>query len=180
MMCLCSWHEKQNEAITDMKNFAKQLFSFILPFTVLVIVPRWIEDNWTLDTLPHVVVGILSACFGLTCMVFTISSFITIGKGTLAPWAPTKKLVVTGLYRYMRNPMISGVFMVLLGETLCLWSTNLLAWSGAFFLINTIYFILSEEPGLEKRFGSEYREYKSHVPRWIPRLTPYDANLETK
>jgi protein-S-isoprenylcysteine O-methyltransferase Ste14 len=161
-----------------MKNFLKQIFSFILPFTVLVIVPLWIEKKKTLQMSVHLFAGLVVILLGLTIMTITISSFIRIGKGTLAPWSPTKKLVVKCLYKYVRNPMILGVFTVLLGEVLSLWSQNILIWAGAFFLINTIYFIIYEEPNLEKRFGDEYREYKKHVPRWLPRVTPYHQETQ--
>lgn len=156
-----------------MKNVFKQIFSFILPFTVLAIVPLWIEKNRTIQLGIHLFVGLALILTGLTIMTITISSFIKIGKGTLAPWSPTKKLVLKGLYRYVRNPMILGVFTVLLGEALTLWCKNILLWAGTFFIINTIYFILYEEPDLEKKFGDEYREYKKNVSRWLPRFTPY-------
>ncbi len=156
-----------------MKNLLKQIGSFILPVTVLVFVPLWIEKNRIVHTGAHLFTGLILILLGLIIMGLTISSFIRIGKGTLAPWSPTKKLVITGLYRYVRNPMILGVLIVLIGEALSLWSKGILIWAGSFFIINTIYFIISEEPDLEKRFGDEYREYKKHVSRWLPRLTPY-------
>ena len=156
-----------------MTNILKQIFSFILPVSVLVVVPLWIEKNRTLHLGFHLFAGMSFILLGLTMMVITISSFIRIGKGTLAPWSPTKKLVIKGPYRYVRNPMILGVMTVLLGEAISLWSKNILLWAGIFFLINTVYFILYEEPNLEERFGEEYRIYKKYVPRWLARLTPY-------
>jgi protein-S-isoprenylcysteine O-methyltransferase Ste14 len=155
-------------------NLLKQIISFILPITVLIIVPINIETDWSITFGWNLILGLILIIIGLIIMGLTISSFIRIGKGTLAPWSPTKKLVVVGLYRYVRNPMILGVFTVLLGETIGLWSVALLQWSIAFFAINTIYFILYEEPGLEKRFGEDYLNYKKHVSRWIPRLQPFD------
>jgi protein-S-isoprenylcysteine O-methyltransferase Ste14 len=106
-------------------------------------------------------------------MAQTILTFIRIGRGTLAPWSPTRKLVVGGMYAYVRNPMILGVITVLVGESLMLSSVGILTWAILVFLINTVYFVFSEEPGLEKRFGEEYREYKRDVPRWIPRRKPW-------
>jgi len=158
-----------------MTNLLKQIFSFILPVTVVVIVPLWIEKNRTIHISFHLFAGLALILSGLTMMIITISSFIRIGKGTLAPWAPTKQLVIKGPYRYVRNPMILGVMTVLLGEALSLWSKNIFIWAGAFFLINTIYFILYEEPNLEKRFGEEYRRYKKHVSRWLPHVKPYQS-----
>jgi protein-S-isoprenylcysteine O-methyltransferase Ste14 len=106
-------------------------------------------------------------------MIITISIFIRIGKGTLAPWSPTKKLVITGIYRYVRNPMIIGVLIVLIGESISILSLKILIWALIFFIINNIYFLFYEEPDLEKRFGNDYKEYKKNVPRWIPRFKPY-------
>src|SRR5215813_608151 len=152
--------------ITAIKN----IMSFILPVTVLIIVPLWIEDDWTIHYGLSLICGLLLIVVGLVVMVLTISSFIRIGRGTLAPWSPTKKLVIKGLYRYVRNPMILGVLTVLLGEALIVRSESILIWAGVFFIINTIYFIVYEEPNLEQRFGDDYREYKKHVSRWLPRL----------
>ena len=159
-----------------MINSLKQIFSFILPITVLVIVPMWIEKNWTININFSLFAGSILVLIGLMIMVVCISSFIRIGRGTLAPWSPTKKLVVRGLYRYVRNPMILGVLIVLLGEALALKSQNILIWAASFFVINTIYFIVYEEPDLEDRFGDEYREYKKNVSRWLPRRRPYELH----
>ena len=156
-----------------MMNVLKQIFSFILPVTVLVIIPLWIEKNWVVHVSFHLFAGLILILLGLIIMAVTISSFIRIGKGTLAPWSPPKKFVIKGLYRYVRNPMIIGVLTVLLGESLGIWSKNILIWAGEFFIINIIYFLLYEEPNLERRFGEEYRKYKKHVSMWLPRLTPY-------
>jgi protein-S-isoprenylcysteine O-methyltransferase Ste14 len=153
----------------------KNIVSLILPVTALIIVPTWIEKDWRIHFGVLLFCGLLLSAVGIMVMVLTISSFIRIGKGTLAPWSPTKKLVIKGLYRYVRNPMILGVLTVLLGEALIVRSENILIWAAAFFVINTIYFMIYEEPVLERRFGDEYREYKKHVARWVPRSTPYEA-----
>jgi len=163
-----------------MKNVLKQILSFILPVTVLVVVPLWIEKNRTIHISYSFLLGSILILSGLIIMFFCISSFIRIGKGTLAPWSPTKKLIIKGLYRYVRNPMILGVLIVLLGEALIISSENILIWAGSFFIINTIYFIIYEEPNLEKRFGTEYREYKRHVSMWIPRRFPYHPDQSKK
>ena len=95
------------------------------------------------------------------------------GKGTLAPWDETRRLVVRGPYRYVRNPMLSGVFSILLGEALLLGSPPLLLWFVGVVVANTLYMPLVEEPGLRRRFGAEYDVYCANVPRWIPRLRPW-------
>ncbi len=95
---------------------------------------------------------------------------MNIGDGTLAPWSPTKKLVTTGLYAYVRNPMILGVITVLAGESISVLSFKIFLWLCIFFIVNNLFFVIYEEPNLEKRFGDHYREYKNKVPRWIPKL----------
>jgi protein-S-isoprenylcysteine O-methyltransferase Ste14 len=106
-------------------------------------------------------------------MVMTISAFMIKGKGTLAPWSPTKKLIVDGMYGYVRNPMIMGVLAVLTGESIAIMSINIFSWTIIFFIINHFYFLLLEEPLLLKKFGKEYLEYKKHVKRWMLQSTPY-------
>ena len=92
------------------------------------------------------------------------------------PWNPSRSLVVAGIYRYIRNPMILSVIMIEVGEALLFASVWLGILAVIFFIINHVYFVLSEEPGLEKRFGEDYIEYKKNVPRWIPRLKPWEPD----
>jgi len=108
-------------------------------------------------------------------MVATIRLFVTVGQGTLAPWNPTQRLVIRGVYRHVRSPMIAGVFFVLLGEAVLAVSLALLGWFVAFVVLNAVYIPLAEEPGLMKRFGEDYPAYKQNVPRWVPRLTPWEG-----
>lgn len=96
-----------------------------------------------------------------------------IGRGTLANWDPTRRLVVEGPYGYLRNPMITGVLAVLLGEAAVFGSPALLIWCAVFLASNWAFFLLSQEPGLVRRFGDEYGAYKRTVPRWISRRTPW-------
>ena len=110
---------------------------------------------------------------GFALFGWCVSLFARVGQGTLAPWDPTQKLVAVGPYRHVRNPMISGVAAMLLGEALTFGSWLLALWFLAFVLVNHVYFAFSEEPGLERRFGASYLAYKANVPRWLPRLTPW-------
>jgi len=162
-----------------LKNILKQASSLILPITVLILVPRSIESNFNFSLNIVSAIGLALVLAGLIILCINISTFIRFGKGTLAPWSPTKKLVVRGMYAHVRNPMITGVLTVLLGESLLFHSKNIFTWFVLFFIINYVYFILSEEPGLEKRFGAEYLEYKRNVPRWIPRLKPWIPEEES-
>jgi len=152
---------------------------FILPFSVTVIIPYFIYDAHD-DRIPETIflkiLGVVMAGSGSFLFFYTVFLFKNIGKGTLAPWSAKKKLIVVGPYRYCRNPMITGVLSILIGESLILHSLPILIWAGCFVLINTIYFLISEEPALEKKFGDDYKHYKKHVSRWIPRATPYHQN----
>jgi protein-S-isoprenylcysteine O-methyltransferase Ste14 len=112
---------------------------------------------------------------GIMLMFWCVMIFIKKGSGTLAPWAPPKKFVTSGPYLHTRNPMILGVLIAIIGETIALRSRFMLIYAAMVFIINTAYFILSEEPGLEKRFGESYREYKKNVPRWGIRVKAYKS-----
>ena len=145
-----------------------------------MIVPAWLLNAMTPNDVSWAnaaLLGWLIRAIGLALFIsgfvlfsWCVSLFARVGRGTLAPWDPTRNLVAVGPYRYVRNPMISGVAAMLLGEALMLESITLGLWACAFIMINHAYFVLSEEPGLEKRFGESYRIYKATIPRWIPRL----------
>ncbi len=150
----------------------------VLPGNVLGVIPAlllWWSGDWRLSRPDEASFWLGLGCLacGLTLMTATIRLFATEGKGTLAPWDPTQRLVVRGVYRNVRNPMISGVLFNLLGEALLLRAPVLAGWFAVFFLVNAFYLPLLEEPGLERRFGDDYRRYKGAVPRWIPRLRPW-------
>lgn len=139
---------------------------------------RSINVGWSLASplnLLPTIVGALFIGVGLLLFYKTVSLFVRVGQGTLAPWDPTQKLVAQGIYRHVRNPMISGVLSILLGEVLVFGSAALVNWFMIFLVVNLIYIPLLEEPGLEERFGASYREYKMNVPRWIPRISPWEA-----
>ena len=157
------------------KYLLQQISSLILPFTVLILIPAAIEKNWTISSVPIFTAGILVVLAGTFLLTINIRSFITIRKGTLAPWFPTGKLIVIGIYGYVRNPMISGVLTILLGESIAISSIRIFAWMILFFIINNLFFLIYEEPNLRKRFGQNYLEYQKEVPRWIPRLNRLKA-----
>jgi protein-S-isoprenylcysteine O-methyltransferase Ste14 len=160
----------------------RHLFSIAaLPFTVAVLIPWWLARRdgirLTAGTTPAQLLGqgfgVLLLCVGAALFAASLRRFATEGKGTLAPWDPPRHLVVRGVYRHVRNPMISGVLLVLLGEALVLRSWAHAWWAGGFLLINAIYIPLLEEPLLAARFGAAYRNYCRHVPRLLPRLHPW-------
>jgi protein-S-isoprenylcysteine O-methyltransferase Ste14 len=148
----------------------------LLPGTVTILVPAVIlASGEGFDIGWGAAVGLPLIAVGMAVWLWTVQLFARIGKGTLAPWDPTRRLVVEGPYRYVRNPMITAVLAVLLGEAAVFESSGLLVWAAAFLAVNWLYFVLVEEPGLEARFGDEYRQYKASVPRWIPRHFPARA-----
>lgn len=114
--------------------------------------------------------GVVVAAAGLVLFAACVVLFWTRGRGTLAPWDPPRRFVAAGPYRLTRNPMISGVALVLVGEALLFRSGALALWAGLFALINAIYIPLWEEPMLEARFGEPYKRYLRQVPRFVPFL----------
>jgi protein-S-isoprenylcysteine O-methyltransferase Ste14 len=151
----------------------------LLPFTVAVIVPIVLLGARTPGSSPlGVVSGGVVMLLGLGLVGRTIAHFATRGQGTLAPWDPPRRLVVTGIYRYARNPMITGVLLVLVGESLLFASTRVATWAAVVFAVNAVYLPLVEEPDLVSRFGEDYEEYRRHVPRWVPRLTPWHPAVQ--
>ena len=159
----------------------------ILPVTVLVLVP-WAILRITNDvcyawacTFPlsivRMVVAVLLIGAGLALFLWTNGLFIARGKGTLAPWDPAQTLIIEGPYRYMRNPMIAGVLLVLLGEGVLFTSIPILVWFFIFLGLNLVYLPLSEERGMRARFGEDFDLYRENVPAWIPREEPWDGFL---
>lgn len=167
-----------------MRTMLRHLLSILLlPFLVVVVVPYWLLNTFATGDIRwgdgSILVwlsrsaGVVLLVVGLALFGWCVSLFARVGRGTLAPWDPTRNLVVVGPYRHVRNPMISGVALMLLGQAL-LWRSGALGiWTCGFVLINHIYFVLSEESGLEKRYGEDYRLYKANVSRWIPRIRPW-------
>jgi protein-S-isoprenylcysteine O-methyltransferase Ste14 len=160
---------------------ARQLRAILLlPFVAVVVVPLLIHlggDGLEVDSALLAAPGALLIAAGLMLMYRTITLFARIGQGTLAPWDPTRRLVVAGPYCYVRNPMISGVMAIRAGEALLFGSPDLAIWLAVFFAANALWFPLVEEPGLVRRFGRDYEEYRRAVPRWIPRRTPWTPGV---
>lgn len=152
-----------------------------LPFTVAVVIPVWLARRDSIRPalggnvaeLAGQTLGLLLLGVGLALFGASLRRFAAEGEGTLAPWDPPRRLVIRGPYRYVRNPMISGVLLVLFGEAAVLLSRPHLAWALVFLGINAVYIPLLEEPLLALRFGDAYRDYCRHVPRLLPRRRPW-------
>jgi protein-S-isoprenylcysteine O-methyltransferase Ste14 len=145
----------------------------VLPVTATILVPRWICRTCAavMPPIPFAIGAALAFLAGATLFVSTAYLFATAGRGTLAPWDPPERLVVRGPYRFVRNPMITGVLLIIVAEALFFRSLPIAMWAAGFLAVNAIYLPLLEEPGLERRFGDDYRTYKREVPRLVPRLT---------
>ena len=161
---------------------SRQLRALMLPVIVVGIIPAGLlylyppaSDLSLPVRLASAMAGLLLVAIGLWLMAQTIRLLAVEGRGTLAPWDPTRRLVVRGIYRYLRNPMITGVIAIALGEAAVFASGALLAWAALVALVNAIYIPLLEEPGLVQRFGAEYENYRRNVPRWLPRLRPWEG-----
>ncbi len=151
----------------------------LLPFVVTVVIPIWIMARYEPPAIRSVTVvllrilGMITLGLGFFLFAHSLRRFATEGEGTLAPWDPPRKLVVRGPYRFVRNPMISGVLLILFGEAMLFHSPALGVWALTFFALNAVVIPLIEEPQLRDRFGEAYIEYCNNVPRLIPRTTPW-------
>ena len=147
----------------------------LFPLNVLGVIPiliLWFTgefDSYQFNLMPTVFGGILVLIGFYICWT-TVSLFTDHGRGTPAPWAPPKTLVTIRIYRYVRNPMMIGVWCILIGEAGLFMSFGILIWFSIFFILSVLLVPLWEEVDLEKRFGEFYREYKREVPRWIPKM----------
>jgi protein-S-isoprenylcysteine O-methyltransferase Ste14 len=102
-------------------------------------------------------------------LVQAFARFVLEGRGTPAPVAPTERLVVGGLYRYVRNPMYVAVVGAIVGQALLLGRGVLLVYAAIVWAVVASFVLLYEEPTLREQFGTEYDAYRASVPAWIPR-----------
>lgn len=119
---------------------------------------------------PFRFVGIIFICFGLALYYSLLSAFANRGKGTPAPYDPPKKLVTDGILGVIRNPNYLANYMIVLGEAILFESFNIFTYFLLLLVATTAYLILHEEPELRKRYGQEFIQYETSVPRWIPNL----------
>jgi protein-S-isoprenylcysteine O-methyltransferase Ste14 len=153
-------------------------FFVLAPGFVAGLVPRWLT-GWRVEAplpfwTPLRVVGVLLILAGASFLVHAFARFVTEGAGTPAPIAPTERLVVGGVYRYVRNPMYLAVLTVIVGQGLALGQLVLFVYAAAVGVAMAAFVRWYEEPVLMRRYGAEYDAYRRHVPRWWPRLRdPY-------
>jgi protein-S-isoprenylcysteine O-methyltransferase Ste14 len=138
-------------------------------------IPHWLargplHPRWS---IPAIVFMSIGAAIMLRC----VWDFAWTGRGTPAPWDPPRRLVIAGLYRYVRNPMYVGMGVFLLGEALLLpeITRGMLIVMAAAWTAVTAFIVLYEEPTLRRLFAEDYQTYCRNVRRWIPRITPFDS-----
>ena len=155
------------------------LFFVIAPLMLAGFIPWWVTQ-WEfrpalfgLD-LTRILGGIL-IIVGVPGLVDSFSRFALEGLGTPAPIAPPQKLVVTGLYRYVRNPIYIAVVAVIVGQALLFGDWRLIWYGALLWLVFHVAVVMYEEPTLKETFGTGYESFRTNVPRWIPRLTPWRA-----
>jgi protein-S-isoprenylcysteine O-methyltransferase Ste14 len=156
---------------------ATAVFLVLAPGTVVGLVPWWISE-WQMQTpFPGFavfrVIGVLLIAVGIPALLSSFARFALQGIGTPAPVFPTKRLVVSGFYRYVRNPMYIAVVSIVLGQALLLGNVWVLVYGLCAWLVTHFFVLYYEEPTLQKTYGMEYLEFCANVPRWLPRLAPW-------
>ena len=132
--------------------------AFLIPLAIFL--PDWGEHliNW---------IGIAPLATGVAMLLWCVVEFYVEGRGTLAPWTPPRELVVTGLYRFSRNPMYVAVVLILAG-----WAVLFRSWPMAVYAVVVaaafhLRVLVHEEPSLARSFGDRWDAYRATVPRWL-------------
>ena len=152
------------------------VFFVVGPGTVVGLIP-WLLTGWQVREpvpywAPMRVLGVILLVAELIVLIQAFVRFVVEGLGTPAPIAAPQRLVVGGLYRYVRNPMYVAVLAAIVGQALLLGQLGLLLYAAALWLISAAFVRWYEEPTLTRRFGADYESYRRAVPAWWPRLRP--------
>ena len=119
--------------------------------------------GWTAG--PGIALMVIGAALAFTCVGF----FVVRGRGTPAPFDAPREFVASGPYRWVRNPMYVGGFLLLAGYALCARSAAALLVAFVMLGAAHLFVVLYEEPALRRRFGGSYEDYTRRTPRWVPR-----------
>src|SRR5262250_3170800 len=153
------------------------LFLVVAPGSLAVWVPwtlcRWRFAPPVLGLFSLRILGALLIAAGLPVLLDSFVRFALQGLGTPAPIAPPRNLVVTGLYRYVRNPIYVALVAIILGQAVLMGDWRLIVYGALWWLVFHVAVVAYEEPTLEQTFGKEYEAFRAAVPRWIPRMTPW-------
>ena len=152
------------------------MFLGVAPGVVAGLVP-WLLTDWEVNEYwaPLRLLGLALIAAGVGALLHAFLRFVVEGLGTPAPVAPTQRLVVDGLYRYVRNPMYLAVGATIVGQGLLLGQPILLLWAALFAVAVVAFVRWCEEPTLRRQFGAEYDEYRRNVPGWWPRRRPWHS-----
>jgi protein-S-isoprenylcysteine O-methyltransferase Ste14 len=153
------------------------VFFVFAPCVVAGVVP-WLITGWSVPDpnpvwAPLRVVGAALVVAGVGALVQSFARFVVEGAGTPVPVAPTQTLVIGGLYRHVRNPMYVAIVSSVVGQALLLGQLVLLLYAALVATIFATFVRGYEEPTLRRQFGDQYDAYRSAVPGWLPRLTPW-------
>ena len=147
----------------------RALFAFLaLPGVVAFLIPLWLARP--LGAHPFNPLGLIPLGIGLIALLWCVRDFYVAGKGTLAPWAPPRNLVVVGLYRLTRNPMYLSVLLILCGWALGFRMRALWTYTGAVLILFQVRVLGFEEPWLARTHGEAWERYRTNVPRWLVRI----------
>ncbi len=150
-------------------------FFIVAPGTVAGLIP-WLITQWRFGDDASFTVGapgVALILLGLVMLIECFARFALRGEGTPAPLAPTKQLVVSGLYARVRNPMYLAVVLLIFGQSLLFASAALIAYGVTVWLIFLLFVLSYEEPRLRRDFPEAYKAYAEAVPRWVPRLSAW-------
>lgn len=155
-------------------------FLIVAPGIVAGVVP-WLLTGWQFTPLPAWwaplrVLGVVMVAIGFVVLIRAFARFAVEGRGTPAPIAPTEKLIVTGEYRYVRNPMYVAVLVSILGQALLFGAASVAIYAFLVWLAVATFVRFYEEPTLTRQYGQQYLDYKAAVPAWIPRLRPWRSD----
>ena len=157
------------------------LFFAIAPGVVAGLIPWWLtgwQVRGPLASWAAVrVAGLIMLVLGVIVLVQAFARFVAEGHGTPAPAAPTERLVIGGLYRYVRNPMYLAVVAAITGQGLALGQPILLGYAAAVWVTTAAFARWYEEPALARQFGAQYEAYRRGVPAWRPRTRPWKQGL---
>jgi protein-S-isoprenylcysteine O-methyltransferase Ste14 len=153
------------------------VFLVLAPGTVAGVVPWWLSQ-WRVRP-PLLGLGLLRGAglalilLGAAALLESFARFALRGRGTPAPVLPTRDLVVSGLYRHVRNPMYVAVVSVVAGQGLLLGDLRLLGYGALLWGVFHAFVLGYEEPALRRAYGERYERFRANVPRWLPRLRPW-------
>jgi protein-S-isoprenylcysteine O-methyltransferase Ste14 len=134
-------------------------------------------DLFALENNVFLFIGLFPIILGLITLIGFVWGFILAGTGTPVPYDMPEELIVRGSYRFVRNPMYVGFYLLLLGQAILFKSFGFLLYLMVLFLLFHLLVVFVEEQMLKQKFGELYEQYCKSVPRWIPRLKPYRENV---